>query len=128
LGMARTLSRLAVWIGGAMLIAISLLIGAEAVSRKLLGMSIHNVDEISGYALAISSSWAMAFALLDRTHIRIDGLYGLLPVRAAAVLDILCLVGLAGFLSVLLWHAGVVLQLTLAFGSRSNTTLSMPLW
>ena len=38
-------------------------------------MTLGGADELSGYALAISSAWGFSSALLSRSHIRIDTVY-----------------------------------------------------
>lgn len=72
LELARRLARAGVWFGGALIIAAAFLVGIEVVIRKAFTLTIGGADELSGYALAISTSWALAFALLERAHIRID--------------------------------------------------------
>ena len=68
-------SRVAAWIGGAMLIAAALLVCVEIVLRRAFLVSIGGADELSGYSFAIATAWAFSFALLARSHIRIDIVY-----------------------------------------------------
>jgi hypothetical protein len=79
-----------------------------AVVRKLLDMTLGGAAEISGYVLAISTTWALALTLLDRAHVRIDSLYVLLPARICALLDILALVSFMVFAGFLTWEGWIL--------------------
>ncbi len=125
---ANALSRLAVWAGGALTIASVLLISFDVLARKFLGFNTGAADELSSYAFAISTSWALAFATLQRANIRVDVLYQLLPVRLSALLDWLSLVSLGVFMGFLTWYASDVVTSSWTQHSASNTTLGTPLW
>ena len=124
---ATVLSRWAMWASGALMLATVLYIVLDIVLRALANISLHS-DELSGYAFAVSVSWALSFATLQRANIRIDALYQLLPVRVCAVLDWVALVGLAVLIAYLTRYAGDVAALSWANGSRSNSVLATPLW
>jgi TRAP-type mannitol/chloroaromatic compound transport system permease small subunit len=127
LRLAYRLARLGVWFGGLLLIAAALLIGVEVVIRKLFSLSIGGADELSGYALAISTSWALAFALLERAHIRIDSLYVRMPVRLCAVLDIAGLALLTAFFALITWYGFGVFRTSYTLGAQSLSPLGTPL-
>ncbi|KAG0922081.1 hypothetical protein G6F31_020053 [Rhizopus arrhizus] len=78
---AESFSRAAVWAGGALTVASVLLISFDVLARKFLGFTTGGADELSSYAFAISTSWALAFATLQRANVRVDVLYQYLPVR-----------------------------------------------
>lgn len=125
---ARALSRWATWVGGLLLVASAILVAVEVVLRKGFVVSIGGADELSGYAFAISTSWALAFALIERAHIRVDALYVRLPTRLCAILDIVALATL-GLFAVALADRGIdVLATSLRFGSTATTPLQTPLW
>lgn len=126
--LANRLSRWAVWAGAAVTGASVLLVTYDVIARRLLGVTVGGADELSGYAFAISVTWALAFTTLERANVRIDVLYQRLPVRAAAVLDWLSLVSLAVFATVLTWHGAQVLGDSWAAQSTANTPLGTPLW
>jgi TRAP-type C4-dicarboxylate transport system permease small subunit len=121
------IARAGVWFGGALLIAAAVLVGVEVVIRKVFSLSIGGADELSGYALAISTSWALAFALLERAHIRIDSLYVHMPVRLCAVLDIVGLVLLIAFFALITWYGFGVFQTSYRLNAESLSPLSTPL-
>lgn len=125
--LAHRIARLGVWFGGVLLIAAALLVGVEVVIRKAFDISVGGADELSGYALAISTSWALAFALLERAHIRIDSLYVHLPVRLCAVLDILGLLLLTAFFALITWYGFGVFQTSYNLGAQSLSPLGTPL-
>jgi TRAP-type C4-dicarboxylate transport system permease small subunit len=128
LRLADRVSLWAVWGGGAMMLAAAFLVGIEVLARKFLLLSLGGADELSGYAFAISTAWALSFTLLRRAHVRVDALYGQLPERLRAVLDIGGLVAMAWFAVLLAWHAGVLWQTSWDFAARATTPLQTPLW
>lgn len=125
---AESLSLGAVWVGGALTIASALLIAFDVLARKFLGFTTGGADELSGYAFAISTSWALAFAMLQRANVRVDVLYAKLPTRLSAVLDWLSLVAMGVFMAFMTWYAYDVVATSWAQKSTANTTLATPLW
>ena len=124
---ARKLARAGAWFGGLLIIASALLIGVEVVIRRAFDLTIGGADELSGFALAISTAFGLAFTLLERAHIRIDSLYVHLPVRVCALLDILGLAALLGFFGLITWHAVGVLETSWRLGARSVSPMATPL-
>lgn len=127
LDLSRRIARLGAWFGGLLIIASALLVGVEVVIRKAFALSIGGADELSGFALAISTSWALAFALLERAHIRIDSLYARLPARLCAVLDLLALAVFTAFIALVAWHGFGVFTTSYKLGARSLSPLGTPL-
>ncbi|MGH6899006.1 MAG: TRAP transporter small permease subunit [Geminicoccaceae bacterium] len=126
LHLARAAARAGAWFGGALLIAAAFLVGIEVVIRKAFDLSIGGADELSGYALAISTSWALAFTLLERAHIRIDSLYVHLPVRLCALLDLLGLVLLTALFGLITWYGFGVFRTSYQLGAHSLSPLGTP--
>ncbi len=126
--LARTLSRVAVWVGGALTFASVLLITFEVIARRFFGVSMGGADELSGYAFAISITWAFAFTVLERANVRIDVLYQYLPVRVTAFLDWLSLVALGVFAVYLSYYGSLVALTSWEQNSAANTPLATPLW
>lgn len=125
---ANRLSRLTVWMAGAMTLLSAIYVAADVVVRKVFGTNLGGSDELSGYAFAISISWALSFVALNRANIRIDALYQLLPVRICAFLDWLSLVGLGVFIAYLTRYAIDVAAVSWDNGSTANSTMATPLW
>lgn len=128
LRLADRVSLWATWGGGALMLAAAVLVAIDVLLRKFLLISLGGADELSGYAFAISTAWALSFTLLRRAHVRVDALYGQLPQRLRAVLDIGALVAMAVFAFLLAWHAGVLWQTSWDFAARATTPLQTPLW
>ncbi len=125
---ANVLSQYAVWAAGALLIASVLLISFDVVARKFWGFTTGGADELSSFAFAISTSWALAFATLQRANVRVDVLYQTLPVKLAAFLDWLSVVALGVFMVFLTWYAWDVLATSWIQDSTANSTMATPLW
>lgn len=125
---ANVLSQYAVWAAGALIIASVLLICFDVIARKFWGFNTGGADELSSFAFAISTSWALAFATLQRANVRVDVLYQLLPVKVAALLDWLSVVALGVFMVFLTWYAKDVLSASWIQDSAANSTMATPLW
>ena len=125
--LAEKYSRWMAWVGGSMVLASALLIAAEVFLRKVLNISIGGADELSGYALGVSVTWAMSFTLMHRANIRIDALYHSLPPRLCALLDILSLAALGAFVGLITTYAATVVSDTYTYSSTANTPLQTPL-
>ena len=129
-GLNRTVerfSRWAVYFGGALTIASVLVICFDVIVRKF-GFSVGGSDELSSYAFAISTSWSLAFATIQRANVRVDVLYQYLPVRVSAVLDWLSIVALGAFMVVLTFYAYDVVATSWAQNSTANSLLATPLY
>lgn len=121
------LARIGAWLGGALLLAASFMIGAEVLLRRLAGISLGGADEISGYILAVTSAWAFGFSLLARAHVRIDTIYALLPQRLRAILDLFALALTTFFFGFTAWFAWAQLMRSVSLGARAMTPLQTPL-
>jgi len=128
LTLAERVSRAAIWFGGALLLAAAFLVSFDVVARKAFGVTTGGADELSGYAFAIGTTWALAFTLLHRANVRVDALYAHLPPRVRAALDVLALLTLGAFVALLTWHSALVLQTSVSFAARATTPLQTPLW
>ena len=125
---ANAMSRFAVMAGGLLTLASVMLISFDVLARKFLGFNTGGADELSSYAFAISTSWSLAFATLQRANVRVDVLYQTLPLRLSAILDWVSLVALGGFMAYLTWYAMGVVTASWVQESAANTTLATPLW
>src|SRR5690606_25418424 len=125
---ATRLSRIAIWIAGGLTLASALYISADVLMRFFTSRPLGGADELSGYAFAISISWALSFATLQRANIRIDALYQYLPPRIAALADWLALVVLSVFIVYWTRYAATVAGLSWDNQSTANTTFATPLW
>ncbi|GGJ98257.1 TRAP transporter small permease subunit [Pseudomonas matsuisoli] len=128
LATARCMSRAAVWLAGALTLASVLLITYDVVVRRVFSVTVGGSDELSSYAFAISTTWALAFTVLERANVRVDVVYQYLPVRVSAVLDLLSLIALGVFAVYLTYFAYDVAMTSWTQNSAANTPLATPLW
>ncbi|MBN9671368.1 TRAP transporter small permease subunit [Roseibium aggregatum] len=98
------------------------------IAARRLGGSLGGVDEISGYVMAVTTSWGISYALTEQAHVRIDLLRQRLVPLGRAVFDMLALLCLAATAIVVAWRGWGVLEKTLSNGARANTPLETPLW
>lgn len=128
LRLADWLSLRAVWAGGALLLAAAFTVSVDVIARKLFTVSLGGADELSGYAFAIGTTWAFAFALLRRANVRVDALYQHLPLPACALLDFVGLAALGVFAYTLAWYGWDVLATSWSLSAKSNSALKVPMW
>ncbi|WP_232820715.1 TRAP transporter small permease [Thalassobius sp. I31.1] len=99
----------------------------DIVARQF-HLSLGGTDELSGYAMAIATSWGVAYTLIDKAHVRIDIIRSKANTGARAVFDCISITALAGtalFIAVKAWP---VLEKSIRFNSTANTTMETPLW
>lgn len=128
LGLLDKLARAAIVAGGGMIFAAALLVSVDVLARKAFGFSLGGADELSGYALAIATTWGLAAVLLARGNVRVDALYQHLPARLRGALDLVALTALALFAIPLARHGYAVLETSWSLAALSNTPLKTPLW
>jgi TRAP-type C4-dicarboxylate transport system permease small subunit len=126
-GHSFTLARVSGWICGLLLTVTAFLIGLDILLRETLVITLGGANELSGYALAVSSSWGCTVALVHRIHVRIDSVYTHLSARLRALLDIVGLAALIYFLAFVTFYAWKVLEQSIESNSRSISALGAPL-
>lgn len=127
IGLATTVSRAGTWLGGGLILIAAVIVAVDVVLRAALSVTIGGSDELSGYALAIASAFGFSLTLIDRAHVRIDTLYTVLPVRLAALFDLLAAAAMC-WLSVFLFSQGWrVFAQSWSLGARAVTPLNTPL-
>ncbi|MFD1508486.1 TRAP transporter small permease subunit [Lacimonas salitolerans] len=122
----RSLNRwVAIVIGIGLLACVGFIL-LDIVLRQV-GASFGGTDEVSGYVMAIATSWGMGYALLELGHVRIDILRGRAPARGRALFDLLSLLVLSATITLIAFRAWPVVERSLNNGSRANTPLETPL-
>ena len=121
------MSLIAVWIGGAAMLAIAFLVGLEVIIRKLFNVSLGGADEISGYIFAAATAWAYALVLRRKGNVRIDVVYRLLPKPAKLLLDIVSFFAIGVLIALIGWFGFKLTGSTLETGRISVTPLQTPL-
>jgi TRAP-type C4-dicarboxylate transport system permease small subunit len=124
---AEGISRVGAIVGGAMLLIASIVICIDITTRYLFSWTVGGADELSGYALAISSAWGLSAAVLTRSHIRIDTVYVRVRSRLRAVLDLASLATFVFFFALITYYAWGVLKQSWTSDSHSLSEIQMPL-
>ena len=122
------ISQLAVWVGGAALLAAALMVTVDVLSRKIFNVTMSGSDEYSGYVFSATTTWAYSYCLLHRSNVRIDALYNYLPRKVTAVLDVVGLLLLFYYMSIMTYYAMISFLDSWVSNSVSITTLGTPQW
>lgn len=123
----RGITRVSAWFAGALIMLAAIIIGIDIFLRTVFVKSVGGADELAGYALAIGTTWGFGIAFVDRAHIRIDSLYGLFPRALRLALDFVGLGLFIAFFTIAGWHAWGVIAQSLRSGSRSQSSLEVPI-
>ncbi len=123
---AHRLSTWLVWLAGILLVGSALLVTLEVILRKVANISLGGADEISGYAFGIATALAMAYALFERAHIRVDAAYLFFPRWLRRIADLAGLILLIGFAAVIAFTGWDLLSDSIEYGSRSITPMRTP--
>lgn len=107
--------------------AAALLISADIVLRNWFSISLPGTDELAGYALAISATWALSFTLMERAHIRIDSFYILLSQRIQVLLDLFAVFLILTFFGFVTYHAWITVEQSIEVSAHSQSALAIPL-
>jgi TRAP-type C4-dicarboxylate transport system permease small subunit len=122
----RSLNRRIAIVTGIVLLGCAAFVLADIVLRRM-GSSFGGTDEISGYVMAIATSWGMAFTLLELGHVRIDILRSRTGDLGRALFDLFAMTVMAGTVTLIAFQCWPVVARSLANSSRANTPLETPL-
>ena len=120
-------ARIALEAAGWGYLALVLLVCADVVGRRVLGVSTAATTEIGGYLLAFGISWGLAGTLVDRSHIRIDVLIQRLPLGPRAVLHALAMAVLLAVACFLLYGGVILTADSVALSATDLSPLRTPL-
>lgn len=126
LALMKRLNRGVAMLIGILLLVCVLFILTEIIIRKL-GASLGGTDEISGYVMAIVTSWGMGFALLELSHVRIDFLRVQVGALGRSLFDLFSMIALSITITIIAFRCWPVVERSLLNGSRANTPLETPL-
>ena len=122
----RSLNRRIAILTGIMLLICAVVVLLDIILRRF-GASLGGTDEISGYVMAIATSWGMAFTLLELGHVRIDILRTRTRQLGRALFDLFSMTVLAGTVTLFAFRCWPVLSRSIDNSSRANTPLETPL-
>ena len=113
---------------GYLLLFLAILLSFEIIARKLFTFSLQGVDDFGGYVLAISTSVGLCYALVTRSHTRVDMLVALFPSGLRSVFHALAMVLMALLAVFATWRCSVVLMESIEFGSLATNPMQTPMW
>lgn len=108
------------------LLACAAFILADIVLRQL-GKGLGGTEEIAGYAMALATSWGMAFTLIELGHVRIDLLRTKFQSFGRAMFDVFSMIVMSAVIVTIAVKAWPVVERSLTNNSRANTPLETPL-
>ena len=107
---------------GIVLLACAAIVLIDIILRQM-GSSFGGTDEISGYVMAIATSWGMSFTLLELGHVRIDLIRGRVGQLGRALFDLFAMAVFSGTISLIAFKCWPVLERSFNNSSRANTGL-----
>lgn len=115
----------------AMIVGVGLLGMAAFVVADIALRQVHasfgGSEELAGYAMALVSSWGMAYALLELGHIRIDLLRSRTQGTLRALFDVFSMIIMSAVVVTIAIKCWPVVERAVENGSRANTPLATPL-
>jgi TRAP-type C4-dicarboxylate transport system permease small subunit len=121
-------AQIGVWFGGLAMLLTAFLVSAEVLLRSFFSIGLSAASEISSYVLAVSAAWGFSFALLHRSHVRVDAAIRLLPRQVVAWVDVIALGALTWYALMLVVHGWEVFAQSWQRNARAMTPLLTPLW
>ena len=113
--------------GGYLMLATAIMISTDVVIRKLFSVTLIGAAELSGFAFAGAASWAFAFAVFKKAHVRVDVFYRLASLSVKSALDVFAMISLALVSCLLTWYISALLVEAIELNSES-ALLRLPLW
>jgi TRAP-type C4-dicarboxylate transport system permease small subunit len=122
----RKLNRAIAMIVGLGLLGMAAFVVADIALRQVHA-SFGGSEELAGYAMALVSSWGMAYALLELGHIRIDLLRSRTQGTLRALFDVFSMCVMSAVVVTIAIKCWPVVERAIENGSRANTPLATPL-
>lgn len=126
INMLRTLNRAIALVVGLGLLGMAAFVVADIVLRQF-NASFGGSEELAGYAMALVTSWGMAYALLELGHIRIDLVRSRTQGMFRALFDVFAMIAMSGVVVAIAIQCWPVVERAIENGSRANTPLATPL-
>ncbi|WP_341861226.1 TRAP transporter small permease [Gymnodinialimonas sp. 57CJ19] len=127
----RLTTKISTWLawaaGAVILFGCAVPIAIDVVSRATLGRTIVESFEISSYAFAACIGLGMGYTVSSKANIRVDILTAKLPRRLRLGFDLVAALAMALTATALAYYTFDVLAESWNLGSRSQSTLQVPL-
>ena len=127
----RTLDRTYLGMGylcGVMFLLLALFITYQVIARKFNIVMAPGMDLMSGYTMAMASTWAFSYALRTGSHVRIDVLLPFMSSRVKWMADQAALLSIAFFVGITAWKTWETVMKSHEIGAVTNTYPLVPLW
>ena len=127
----RTLDRVYLSMGylcGTMFLLLALFITYQVIARKFNIVMAPGMDLMSGFTMAMASTWAFSYALRTGSHVRIDVLLPFMSPRVRWWADQAALASIVFFVSITAWKTWVMVLKSYEIGAVTNTYPLVPLW
>jgi TRAP-type C4-dicarboxylate transport system permease small subunit len=129
--LSKSCERLFEWFAAAaalMLLAMVMLVTADIVLRNTLGTGFAWANEVTEYALYLTTLLTAPWLLRRGQHVRIDMILVIVPPRIAWLMEALAdIVGLAASL-ILVWYGSIMTAQSARLGSITIKNLVFPEW
>ncbi len=113
---------------GTMFLFLALFITYQVIARKIGVVMAPGMDLMSGYTLAMATTWAFSYALRTGSHVRIDVLLPFMSPRVRWVADQLALSSIVFFIGITSWKTWIMVLKSYDIGAVTNTYPLVPLW
>lgn len=94
-------ARSAALIGGLGIIAIAVMVTIDVFLRRFMNTTLGGAPEVSGFIFAVGTALSYPYVLFDRANIRIDVAYSAVPTRIRAFLDVIAMILVFYFVTML---------------------------
>jgi TRAP-type mannitol/chloroaromatic compound transport system permease small subunit len=111
-----------------MFLLLALFITYQVIARKVGWIMAPGMDLMSGFTLAMASTWAFSYALRTGSHVRIDVLLPFMGTKTRWMADWLALGSIVFFIGVTSWKTWVMVLKSYDIGAVTNTYPLTPLW
>jgi len=116
------------YICGVLFLLLGFYTALDVFGRRYLGIFSGVTDEIGSYVLAMGASWAFAYTLKARGHVRVDVLLPRFAPAARAVLDAVAMALMAIFASTLSIYLWKMVLSSFAMNATGHSIIQTPQW
>jgi len=127
LNLAERFSVVTAFVGGGVLTFLAFFITFDVLGRRFGGPYSGATDEIAGYAMCFAMSWALSYTLTVDKHVRVDLIFGSVPLVVRKMLDRIALFLLVVFASLLAVNSYTMAMESFEYNMFSTSTLRLPL-
>lgn len=127
LNLAEKFSVVAACFGGGILALLAFFITFDVLGRAYGGWYSGATDEISGYAMCFAVTWTLAYTLTVDKHVRVDLIFGMVPLRVRQFFDRIALFLLTVFALLLAVNSYRMAMESFEYSIFSTSTLRTPL-